>query len=609
MTIYAVEPSGATTTNTYVSLEAARTATSAAGKTIVVSHALSATEANISGLWPDDRTLRFVFGGNMVNNTDFCFLNGRRFEAGLFPVFLGVGEIKGLNEVHPEWWGATNSNNAASAMRKAFVCVRSQANPSSGGGGGGGGGSGSPTCPTSSAAIDHADAFGGIIHLSTMYTGDRFDFSSDATDYSTGRVFGTSVKILGNGSKSSGFYGCDNSKVVVDCSGTDGLTFEDCGIQGYGAVAMLRARTVESPTCHNHTTRNLYINGFFGLTAVAVLGAESCNDYSPEWQNRIGENTGYNYVPTLLVSNYNNNSIPMAGKTYLPQSVTDNKVFGGAIRNYSANGVCAKYEDSAHITFFDTMFICGEALGAFLNHYSAPNVGSGGLFTGPVTFHECLFEGGIPGSEASNSNPIAHLLAGKTNDTCEYYYINSFGGWYNQTNSSQPSYLMVEGNPVVLFDSHFERPKINNGHSSPPLIALTAVMRCTFELKSRANNAKIRISAFQGPDVTLSAETVEYSNNNNFDVPITKGSAIPTTGKYGWGHLHLKGVNAVGGSGGLIGWRCWYASDGTYPQGRWEPLYVLTDALPTYANNAAAITGGLAVGAPYRNGDVVQIVH
>ncbi len=31
--------------------------------------------------------------------------------------------------------------------------------------------------------------------------------------------------------------------------------------------------------------------------------------------------------------------------------------------------------------------------------------------------------------------------------------------------------------------------------------------------------------------------------------------------------------------------------------------------LPVYANNAAAISGGLKIGQLYRNGDVVQVVH
>lgn len=32
-------------------------------------------------------------------------------------------------------------------------------------------------------------------------------------------------------------------------------------------------------------------------------------------------------------------------------------------------------------------------------------------------------------------------------------------------------------------------------------------------------------------------------------------------------------------------------------------------ALPVYANNAAALAGGLKVGQLYRNGDMVQVVH
>ena len=36
---------------------------------------------------------------------------------------------------------------------------------------------------------------------------------------------------------------------------------------------------------------------------------------------------------------------------------------------------------------------------------------------------------------------------------------------------------------------------------------------------------------------------------------------------------------------------------------------ILLPNLPVYADNAAAITGGLEIGALYRTGDIVKVVH
>lgn len=37
--------------------------------------------------------------------------------------------------------------------------------------------------------------------------------------------------------------------------------------------------------------------------------------------------------------------------------------------------------------------------------------------------------------------------------------------------------------------------------------------------------------------------------------------------------------------------------------------YVVLANVPSYANNAAALAGGLGVGTLYRNGDALQVVH
>lgn len=43
--------------------------------------------------------------------------------------------------------------------------------------------------------------------------------------------------------------------------------------------------------------------------------------------------------------------------------------------------------------------------------------------------------------------------------------------------------------------------------------------------------------------------------------------------------------------------------------GRWRRQLPSFSGLPTYANNTAALAGGLVAGDPYRNGDVLNVTH
>ena len=102
--ILVVQQHGIYTTKT--TLENARTAADVAGKTVIVTSALTQAQSNISGAWPSDRALKFEKGGSIANSTAFT-ISGP-FTAGVHQVFNGAGVVsftKYPDAVYPEWWG------------------------------------------------------------------------------------------------------------------------------------------------------------------------------------------------------------------------------------------------------------------------------------------------------------------------------------------------------------------------------------------------------------------------------------------------------------------------------------------------------------------------
>lgn len=82
---------------------------SAAGKTVVVTSALSAVQSNISSAsvhgWPTDRVLKFEGSGSLGNTTTFRFYD--RIVSGVKHIFKGTGDIilTVADTIFPEYWG------------------------------------------------------------------------------------------------------------------------------------------------------------------------------------------------------------------------------------------------------------------------------------------------------------------------------------------------------------------------------------------------------------------------------------------------------------------------------------------------------------------------
>lgn len=131
--ILVLSPDGSFTTKS--TLASAATDPDVAGKTVIVTSALTADQSNISTAtlhaWPSDRVLKVEKGGTIANTTKFV-INGT-FIAGLYQTFAGSAPVSfgagSVAEVSPEWWGAKadgldSSANVNTAAIHAAVATR-----------------------------------------------------------------------------------------------------------------------------------------------------------------------------------------------------------------------------------------------------------------------------------------------------------------------------------------------------------------------------------------------------------------------------------------------------------------------------------------------------
>ena len=122
MAILVFSPNG--THVTKPTLEVARTSADCAGKTVVVTTALTAAQSDITAAWPADRALEVKKGGSIANTAAFT-INGS-FTAGLYKVFTGAGSVTGLREAYPDWFGSNTTpgvTDMSSALQAAILAA------------------------------------------------------------------------------------------------------------------------------------------------------------------------------------------------------------------------------------------------------------------------------------------------------------------------------------------------------------------------------------------------------------------------------------------------------------------------------------------------------
>ncbi|MDD5170665.1 MAG: hypothetical protein PHN75_17755, partial [Syntrophales bacterium] len=99
----------------YASINAAVTAIGATKATLIVSNDQTLA-ANLT--IPSTLTLKILSGGSITKASTYTLTVNGSFEAGVYKVFYGfsAGDITGLREPKPEWWGAVNDADCTTAI-------------------------------------------------------------------------------------------------------------------------------------------------------------------------------------------------------------------------------------------------------------------------------------------------------------------------------------------------------------------------------------------------------------------------------------------------------------------------------------------------------------
>lgn len=116
MSVLVLSPNGSYTKRP--DLATAATDPDAAGKTI---HVTSLQVVTTSIVWPADRKLVIDKGGLLTISAGqtLTFADGASFEAGLYQVFAGDGDVIGLKEAYPEWFDVSLFGGAV-ALQKSL---------------------------------------------------------------------------------------------------------------------------------------------------------------------------------------------------------------------------------------------------------------------------------------------------------------------------------------------------------------------------------------------------------------------------------------------------------------------------------------------------------
>ncbi len=513
---------------------------------------------SFSGAIPNNRKIKVEYGGSINQGASELAVNGP-FEAGKYQVFKGTGRVTGLKEVWPDWY-YNGSGDATNAWNNAIRTIKSNAS-------------------------------GGLIHCEGDYYVTSIDLSNSKS------VFDQSITIRGSGNKSTRILGTQAGAIIVDAIGTNFLAIEDLTVKTNGVVAQTGLLLARSTTATNSThfrSKNMNIEGTYSIASHVAIASESRVD--------IGLSLRNTYIAThstcFYTSTSNDCGIMSAHGTILASSNSDNVMFHPEFyASGDAQAWPVIFSRGAQYSMYGALILTDDLAGSsrLITYKCIPSGTPGdGVFAGTVDWYGPLFE---------SRNATIHYLdaSGSSAKHPTFSYIHHRGGYCNTYANGVINLLATSGGQIVVDSSSISEVRFNN--TNVPTISAWGVEHCDFNLWNYGDIGVIIVTGFQKDSKLHAGAVYEAPASVNYHGE-SYGSAVPTLGTFSKGHFRWN-TDAKTVAEGLVGWEC--LSSGS--PGTWTPLSLITNSLPIYQSNSAAVAAGLVKGRLYRNKDAVQVVH
>ncbi len=442
----------------YSSLSSALAKVGSSGTLVLTSNLSTSGTTTI----PATVSVSVLKGGTFTKSSGKLAILGY-FDAGLNQVFSGysAGDVTGLKEVRPEWFGGTgDGSDISTAMLNALSVISS-----SGG--------------------------GMLLSKGIYYAPNGVNF------YNITNESNNTYRIKGVGAKES-IIKTHNATVSLDLGGRNRVVLEDIGIVDDGttaAVGIARYRE-ESQGADGggsyHIYRNLYMEGKWSKAAIYSIAAEVNDHYSLEIHQN-GNGAGYATGPTNFLS-ATLAGTPRVGYT----SNTVNNFYGGSIFGAPSTSGGAIYISTGitdNLNFYGT-YIVGYSGGYIVKL----GTNSADSMQGHVVFDGVRFEGTTDSFTITGQNVWGLKITEST-------FGQNPGADINWTNTGLTGAGLL--NSVIENNLHYDRgmtiPVITE---SKLIIPGTSVYHGT----TVTINENVSNSFLQGDHITLGGSCYVYAS-------------------------------------------------------------------------------------------------
>lgn len=377
-------------------------------------------------------------------------------------------------------------------------------------------------------AVAEARPYGGTIQMG------RGDYKVLTVNYSKfSQDFDKRITLQGEG-RETRLVAFQANEVVLNILGRNFFTARDFCIDSSAVVSIcgiFLARETGSQNCNNNAFSNLYLTGNYLRASVVSLAAESTN-----WFHCRFENTHAAAFYRTFYTSTRNNEIgvfPSTGGTVVEGPNTDNVMVNCEFYSPRENSRLIQFSRSAGYRMFGCTLVGWNNVGAnpspncYGAYYSDPVTG---IWSGPVEWHGCHFE--ILGARSA-----AHYLDPGTTGGVTFNAISSYGGHYvigagcqildydRRTINVQP----------ILQGSTWTPPRIPNNDGTVDFLVYAAYT-CNLDISDDNSFTALRVLGL-GIKSLLKATQVICASLTEMQTQ-TFGTAAPTSGTYGVGHVH-----------------------------------------------------------------------